>query len=391
MRVLHVIPSVAPCRGGPSKAVIDMVRTLNEAGLNCEIATTNDNCEELLDVPLDGLHDYGGAPTRFFARYSPTIRMLREFQYSAAFADWMRREITGYDLIHVHAIFSFCSSYAMALARRNNIPYVVRPIGQLEDWSLAHSAWRKRLYRWLLEDRNLQRAGAIQFTAVSESEQAARLFPDVDSAVIPLGIGLPDPVANAPALLRQRWQLPQDQRPVIAWLSRIHPKKGLELMLQAMAELEDSEPYLVIAGSGTPQYIDSLKSQVTSLGLSEQVIWAGFVDGEDKQVLLQGADLFALTSYSENFGIAVLEALAAGAPPLVTHPVALSTEIETHDLGWVTDTDTTSIAAGLSNALDKISEMQDLRQRCREFVAKNFQWPAIAGQLSGLYQSLLKR
>lgn len=129
LKVLHVIPSVSPQRGGPSKAVLQMVAALKQTDVHAEIATTNDNGVDLLDVPLDTLTERQGAPIRYFERWSPAIPELREFQYSSSFVNWLKQHIKDYDLLHVHAIFSFCSSYAMWLARRTNVPYVW-PIGR---------------------------------------------------------------------------------------------------------------------------------------------------------------------------------------------------------------------------------------------------------------------
>jgi len=192
LKVLHIIPSVAPCRGGPSKAVIEMVYALRKAGVNAEIATTNDDGRNKLDVELKRLIQHRGVPIRFFNRVSPPVKAMREFIYSNQFERWLKSNITNYDVIHIHAVFSFCSSRAMQLARRNNVPYIVRPIGQLEQWSLAQSPARKKYYLKLIERRNLEAASVVHFTAPSEQRQALQLLPNLPGKVIPLGLDLPD-------------------------------------------------------------------------------------------------------------------------------------------------------------------------------------------------------
>jgi hypothetical protein len=127
MRVLHVIPSIAAVRGGPSKAVIEMVKSLNKANCETEIVTTDDNGEMRLNIPLNDLNEYQGVPVRFFPRFSPQVHAVREFAFSASLTQWLWQHIQGYDLIHVHAIFSYPSTVAMAIARVRNIPYIVRP------------------------------------------------------------------------------------------------------------------------------------------------------------------------------------------------------------------------------------------------------------------------
>ncbi|MBT8113966.1 MAG: glycosyltransferase, partial [Arenicella sp.] len=164
-----------------------MVAALNSIDVRAEIATTNDDGESELDVDFAELIDFNGAPSRFFKRYSSTLRPLREFQYAPGFNRWLKAHIDSYDLIHVHAIFSACSTYAMWLARKRGIPYIVRPIGQLENWALRQGAYKKRLYLRLIEKSNLQAASAIQFTSDSEAQQALSLVPEINSHVIPLG------------------------------------------------------------------------------------------------------------------------------------------------------------------------------------------------------------
>ena len=139
MRVLHVIPSVSPVRGGPSSAVIAMVQALRNREIDAEIATTNDHGEGTLDVPLESLGEWNGVPVRFFNRWSPALRPLREFIWSGGFAKWLRSSVQRYDLVHVHAVFSYASTFAMSECRRSRVAYINRPLGQLCGWALRRS------------------------------------------------------------------------------------------------------------------------------------------------------------------------------------------------------------------------------------------------------------
>lgn len=389
LRVLHVIPSVAPCRGGPSKAVVEMVKALNHLDVNAEIATTNDACESVLNVDLNGLSDYARVPVRFFARYSSSITSIREFQYSNSFRHWLKAHIQDYDLIHVHAIFSFCSSYAMTLARKKKIPYVVRPIGQLEDWALQQKSLKKNLYLSLCERKNLVNASLVHFTAESEQQQALASLPLKSSSIIPLGIVVPDKIPNASEHLHASFDIPAEHT-IITYLSRIHKKKGLDLLLKALAKLEKNNVCLLIAGDGDKSYLRELKELATKLGLNNQIKWLGFIEGKQKELLLQGADLYALTSHSENFGIAVLEALASGTPVLVTKAVALATQVSENDLGYVTDTNVDAITDALQSALRSPQKRKDKGLRCNNYIEKHYQWPNIAQSLVESYQRILK-
>lgn len=393
LKVLHVIPSVSPLRGGPSKAVIEMVSALRQSGVNAEIATTNDHADNLLDVELNLLIEYQHVPVRFFHRWSPLkflswFKPFREFSYSLGFQRWLNRHINDYDAVHVHAIFSFCSSYAMWLARRRNVPYVVRPIGQLEHWSLAQSRNRKSHYLNLIERNNLLAASCVQFTADSERSQALEVIPQLKQTVLPLGLNVPMSLNQASSKLRARWKIERGA-PVIAFMSRLHPKKGLELLLDALAIVDDFPFQLVIAGDGEDNYKKELQTKITASGLDHCVTFIGFVKGAEKNILLQGADLFALTSHSENFGIAVLEALASGTAALVSSSVALSEQIAEHKLGYVTELSVNAIRRELIDALAEIDATQELGRNARDFVEQHYQWSNIAQRLSKLYKNII--
>lgn len=151
MRVLHVIPSVSALRGGPSAAIVELVRAQRALGIDASIATTNDDGEGLLQVDTKAWSVLEDVPCRYFDRWSPSIRPLREFAYSNAFRRWIGKHIEDYDLVHVHAIFSACSSLAMTIARKHNVPYIVRTIGLLVSRCYARAYFYKPLSTRILK------------------------------------------------------------------------------------------------------------------------------------------------------------------------------------------------------------------------------------------------
>lgn len=386
LKVLHIIPSVAACRGGPSKAVVEMVKNLCDIGIDAEIATTNDDGPNQLNVSLNTLVDYKGAPTRFFKRLSPPVNAIREFAYSGSFRRWLSKHICDYDVIHVHAVFSYCSSYAMALARKNKIPYVVRPIGQLQHWSLQQSKAKKTIYLNLIERANLESASAVQFTADAEKQEALEFFA-LNDRVIPLGISLPETATLSKDDLLRACNLPATEKTVL-YLSRLHEKKGLELLMQALSAIKDQDYKLLIAGNGEQGYKDKLRSLSKRLCIDHRCHFLGHVEGDKKEALLQHSDLYALTSYSENFGISVLEAMASGLTPLISSEVALSAVIQQNNLGLICSTDVLSIESQLRFAFNNPQEISLMGDRAQQYAAKHYSWPNIAVQLKHLYQSI---
>ncbi|WP_024546389.1 glycosyltransferase [Picosynechococcus sp. NKBG15041c] len=388
MKILHVIPSIAAVRGGPSKAVIEMVQSLQNADCEIEITTTNDNGETLLDVSLEKLQRYQGIPVRFFARFSPKIHAVREFAFSVSLTQWLWQHLHDYDLIHIHAIFSYPSTVAMAIARLKRVPYVVRPLGQLCHWSLQQSQLKKQLYLSLIEQANLNSAQAIHFTSSAEYSEVKKLGLQASGVIIPHGLTVAPLIPDAQIQLRQWLHLPNDE-PIILFLSRIHPKKGLELLIRALAQLQDQRFTFVIAGSGDADYENNLRHLINQLGLSNRTRMPGFVEGKQKDLLLQGSNLFALTSYSENFGVAVLEALAAGLPVIVTPGVALSEVVKQYQLGIVPELNEQAIATAILNCLNQSEIMKEMGDRSRQFILENYTWDKIAAQLVNMYKQVL--
>jgi len=387
LRVLHVIPSVSPVRGGPSHAVLGIVRKLNSLGLNCEIATTDDDGSNTLGVPLEALTQFQGCPIRFFHRWNAPIAPLREFAFSWPLRTWLDENMAEYDLIHVHALFSYPSTIAMCIARRNRIPYVVRPLGLLCEWSLQQKPLKKRFYLNLIERRNLNGASLLEYSATEEEREASPLKLKPPSVIFPLGFELQAKVPDARRRLRAKYNMPENIF-IIVFLSRLHPKKGIDLLLRALALVKDRPFGFVIAGSGQKSYEEGIDRLVSSLGLDEKVHRVGFVDGEEKAVTLQGADVFALTSHSESFGIAVAEAMAAELPVLITAGVPLAQAVVEHDLGWVVDLEEQAITEAVESALADPVAAKNKGVRGSEYARNHYSWDAFAPQLIEMYQAL---
>lgn len=388
MKVLHVIPSVPQVRGGTSQAVLDMVKALRVNNTDAEIATTNDNGDDLLDVPLQKRVEYKHVPVWFFHRFSPTIKPVREYAFSGQFTHWLWSNICNYQLVHVHALFSYLSTITMAIARSKNIPYIVTPHGLLCNWSLQQSAQKKQIYLKLIERANINSSQTIHFTSQQEQQEVSQLKLETPELVLPLGISLPKQIPDARLRLRQQFNIPIDE-PIIIFLSRLHPKKGLDYLIPALSKVAHYRFSFILAGSGTPEYEAQLNSLITSSGLRDRTFFAGFVTGETKELLLQGSDLFVLTSHSENFAVAVLEALAVGLPVLITPGVALAAVVQQHKLGYVTDLNVLAITNALEHYLNHPQAAKEMGDRAYQMIHEKYTWKQIASQMQQVYVDIL--
>jgi glycosyltransferase involved in cell wall biosynthesis len=388
-QVLHLIPSVSPVRGGPSEAVLSMSAALRARGFESEIIATNDDGPGTLDVPCGEWTTFRGERVRFFPRWSPPVRALREFGYAPGLTRWLREHAKEYDVAQAHGLFSYATSFGMRAVRQAGVPYISRPLGVLCRWSLQQSPRRKQLFLAAVDRANLDGSAAIHCTAAMEAEEIGDLGLRAPLFVAPLGVDASEAPAGTKAEMKRALGL-EPNRPLILFLSRWHHKKGIEALLGAAAHLPRGSFTLAIAGGGEPGYEASIRQLAGELGLAA-AIFPGFVKGTTKWTWLKAADLFALPSLSENFGIAVAEAMAVGAAPLVGPGVALSREVVTANCGWVAEPTADAVAAALTEALANPEECRVRGERAVAFAAAHLTWGSLAERLADVYGAILSR
>jgi glycosyltransferase involved in cell wall biosynthesis len=384
VKVLHVIPAVAPRYGGPSRAVFEMCRAVRSTGAEVMVATTDADGSAHLPVKTGTTLDFQGTETIFFPR-----QFSERFGYSRPLAIWLESNVASFDVVHIHAVFSHPCLAAARACRRRNVPYIVRPLGSLDPWSLSQKRRRKRLI-WLAGvKRMLKGAAAIHFTTAEEQRLAQPVGELPRGVVIPLGIDVEslEQTVNRSMFGQNYPSLAAD--PYVIVLSRLHPKKNLESLIQAFFSVRAMDRFqnwsLVIAGDGEAGYLASLKRQA---GGEARIVFTGWLNGEEKDSALRGAALLALPSFQENFGLCVTEGLAYGVPVIVSANVNLAPDIEAAGAGWVTGLKPDEIERTLRIAMADADERRRRGQSGREFVVCNFGWPRIANELLMLYQQV---
>ena len=388
MKVLHVIPALSQYTGGPAKAVLGMCRALNQAGVQADIASTDADVQGNLDIPL-GIPFQMEGTTVYCFRCS----LLRRYGFSLGLSRWIRRNLRNYDLVHIHAFFSYVPVPLVYYAKKYKVPYIIRPSGELSSWSLNQRRIKKRLYLSLWGRHCLNSASAVHFTSEDERTAGRRLAPGTPSVVIPLGTGT-FIEKELPPHGRFRKKYPMlDHKQLIVFLSRLDHKKGLDRLVPAISVLAMRQDNfaVVIAGSGEREYEACVRDLVLAHGLQEKVIFTGFVHGQDKLDLLRDADVFVLPSYDENFGLAVIEAMAVGAPVVISNNVGIHHEVTEYGAGLVTSCESGEIAHALSTLLDNESLRRKMGKKGRRLVGDKFTWEKVAPRLIEHYETILSQ
>lgn len=413
MRVLHVIPSVSEHSGGPGQAIIPMCRSLQEQGTEVMIVTTDHDMASSSSFQVAGtvsadagdsdsslrtqhsltrnskfeIRDYQGVPTIFFP-----LQWGESFKYSRPLATWLDTNVNKFDVVHIHAVFNHACLAAGAACRKHRIPYIVRPLGTLDPWSMKQKPLRKFLFWQLAGKRMLKSAAAVHYTARAEQTAAEESLGVNHGRVIPLGVetNLPERTHVDEVVSDKLPSL--SGHPYVLVLSRLHPKKGLDIFVDAFLSLVGKREYegwrLVLAGEGPNEYVQALKQKVSTNRAEEIVLFPGWVEGSEKDAFLRGAALLALPSYQENFGLCVMEALACGVPVLVSPHVNLANEIEAAGAGWIAAVDKQDIEIVLAEALGCEDELSR-RGTAGKTLSLEFSYERVAARLNEMYSAVL--
>lgn len=378
MRVLHVISAIDPRRGGPIAAMSGLAEAQQRGGCEVSVAVTWVAGESNACQPLERARvrvDMIGPATTPLRRHPELIRVLR-------------RLIATSDIVHIHALWEEIQHQSARLSLQMGKPYVITPHGMLSPWSLRRSRLKKLLYmRWRLR-RNLAGAAALHFTSAAERDGAAGLKLDVPVIVEPLGIDLAEfETLPAPGSFRRRY--PQFAgRPLIVFLGRIHPGKGLELLIPALAEVQ-IDAALAIVGPDHSNFRHEIDSEIARRGLTDRVVFTGMLHGADRVAALADADLLALPSFHENFGLVVVEALACGVPVIISDEVNIHREVAGARVGAVVPTQVAPLAAELRRWIGDPALRAEAGARARPFVREHYDWNRIAEHWIEHYRRLI--
>jgi len=374
MTVLHIVPSFFPARqyGGPIESVYQLCLHLVENGCGVRVLTTDANGpDRVLDVENEREVELDkGLRVRYCKRLmrhsvSPTLlRLLPSY-------------IRWADVVHLTAVYSFPTIPTLFLCKMLNKPVVWSPRGALQRWDGSTRTRAKALWEWMCRVAAPKKL-VLHVTSEPEAKESLRRFPGAEVVIIPNGIEIPEKVSHVggDGLLR------------LLYLGRLHPKKGIENLLEACKALSDNFDKawsLTIAGAGGSHYTETIKDTIEALALSKQVKMIGGIVGRSKQSVFENVDITVIPSHTENFGMVIAESLAHGVPVIASKGTPWS-RVEKMGCGLWVGNDPES----LFKAIEQMSKMplREMGQRGREWMKKEFDWGLRAQEMLNAYKKL---
>lgn len=367
MKILEVIPSYWPATqfGGTIFSSHALNKELVKKGVDLTVYTTNVGIGGTVDSDSETIVD--GVKVKYFG-FNKFFEVFNDngWLFSTPLTNALKETIGRFDIVYIVSIWGYPTAIAAYYCRKYGKPYIISPRGVFYPYTMEKAFWKKWPYYHLFIKNSLRNANAIHYTSEDEAEQSNSFLKLKNKhIVVPNGIesdkfsGLPpkeDLIKLFPSLRAKR---------ILLFLGRLHQKKGLDILTEAFARIADEEPntHLLIVGNGEPGYRKKIENLVEQLRIKDKVTFAGALNGVDKLRAYSGSDIFILSSYSENFGMAVVEAMACGLPVVISDQVGISREIKVSDSGIVVAADT----EGVYNGIKKLLGDDNLRQ----IIAKN--------------------
>jgi glycosyltransferase involved in cell wall biosynthesis len=374
MKILNVIPTMDPRLGGPREFIQQLGGPLEDQGHTCEIACIDSPDDPWVKETSSPIHALGPGAGRY--------------HYSKRFLPWLCANASKYDCALVHGVWCYSSLGTWMASRRTGFPYFLYTHGMLDPWfrRFPLKNLKKSVYWRLAEHRVLRDARSVLFCSAEEESLAGQSFRPYQCRTAVTIPGTKGPVGD-PAELRRRFlaEFPElSGKRLLLFVSRIHPKKGCDLLIEAFSAIAGDYPdlHLTLVGPDDMGWQEELQRLASARGVGHRVTWTGMIPVDLKWGAFHAADAFILPSHSENFGMVVVEALACSLPVLISNKVNIWREISSDRAGFVGPDDLPGTIALLRQWLSSSPrELAELRLRARRSFTERFHVRRATSQL----------
>lgn len=380
VNVCHLIDQMDDSAGGPARSVPSLVLELERLAINCQILSVDGS-----RAPSNDLITSNHLRWQYFP---PTLP--RRLRYTRQIGNSLNDMIfhSNSDLVvHTHNLWNYVSYLGYKTQRDRAIPLIISPRGSLFPWPLSKGKFLKNLSWSFFQRKSLNNCSCVHVTDVSELEAVRALGIKSPIAVIPNGVDTGEFFdLDSKFICKRRLSLSPDKR-YLLFFSRIHPKKGLDLLLDVFGTIKDQFPdwNLLIAGANDDdRYHASICQKIAVADLDSRVKMLGLIVGKNRREVFGASDLFVLPTTSENFGMSIAEALASGLPVITTKGAPWEA-IVTHSAGWWIDLESQALRSSLVEAMSMPTDRLSVMGFAGKRVVKDMSWRSVASQMEQVY------
>ncbi len=386
MKILVITPYISPVYGGITKVVSETLKEISSPNISIDLITTHASSSDILPVPLNTWINHENYRVQYFSSWH-----RNDFIMSLSLIFWIFNHVSDYDLVHTHTIFSPLISIAQRICQFRGIPYIATPHGMLEPWALGHKALKKKIYYHLLEKFSLDKAATVQVLTTAEFVQLKVLgFRNI--AVVPNGICRQDfNHPSDPEIFYRSFPTTRNKK-LIIFLGRLDPKKGLDLLAPAFAQVHAVFPnaHLVIAGPDNIGFTSTVQRYFSNANCLHAITFTGMLTGALKYSALNASDIYICPSYSEGFSISVLEGMATGLPCIITENCNFP-EAQAAQAAYVVKANIQDISEALMVCFSSPHEADRIAKKARQFIFQNYTWEQSAQKLLVAYYAIIKK
>jgi len=413
MKLLCVIPNYWPAfqYGGTVAAMHCLNRALAKKGIQITVYTTDVGLEGR--VPVNQEQNLEGVKVTYFS-FTKIFEFMGTagWQFSRQMARALKNNLPAFDAVFIVDIWNYPAAIAAHYSRMYKKPYILIPSGMLYPYTFSKKIWKKWPYYYLVVKRDLKHAALMQYTSDDEEKKTHPFFALKDKAVvIPNGIDLLE-FSNLPGreMLRASYPYLKDKK-IILFVGRLRRIKGLDILLKAYAMVERERPdvHLLIAGNDESGYGKKVRRWVKQVGMNYldcplgdrngklgagdypegvKVTFTGILNNQEKLVVYAGSDIFVLPSYSENFGMVAVEAMACGLPAIISNKVGISKEVEQNKAGIVIDTNAPDLYRAIKILLENHDLREEIKVNAEKLVKENYDIDKVAEKMLRIYGEL---
>lgn len=386
MKILHVIATLDPSTGGPPIIATRLVAAMARAGHDVGIFSYDSpGRNEAVGKMLAGVPGFDQVKVR-----NAPLGGRAEKIFASAAKSVLKEIVPQYQIVHIHGVWDPMLVAASKVAAANRIPFVVTPHGMLDPWSLSQRALKKNLALTLSTRPMLNRAAFVHWGNRDEVKLTEHLGITAKGVIVGNGIFIEE-LENRPPIgtFRAKWPALGDA-PFALFLARLHFKKGLDILADALGIVKTLAPQLHVVVAGPDDGMQSeFEKRIKAHGVADRVHITGPIYGQEKLAALTDATMFVLPSRQEGFSVGITEALACGLPVVATEACHFP-EVAEVNAGYCTALEAKPVAEGMAALVNDPHRAKEMGQNGRRLVLDRFTWPKVAEQLVTAYQSSLR-